>query len=74
MPDFRPLCDELVRLDESTVVVGTSFDHAEKIFRSDDCEKKGLQVPVQGGEEDVTAGFHQLRARPDHAFRVWYML
>ena len=65
---------ELFGLDKPAVMMGASFNQAEKIFRSEDRENKRLQVPVQGGEENVSAGFHQPSACPDYAFRMRYML
>ena len=61
---------EFPGFDEALVAVGAFFNQAEKIFSTDDCEKKGLQVPVKCGEEYVSAGLDQTSACADHALRM----
>ena len=64
---------EFPGFDEAVVAVGAFFNQAEKIFSADDCEKKGLQVSVQGGEEYISTGLYQKSASPDHALRMGNM-
>ncbi len=46
----------------------------QEVFCTNDGVEQGLDVPVDGGEEAVTACFQQSCAGLDGAFRVWDML
>src|SRR5260221_7716883 len=61
-------------LDEAQVVVRALGQQAQQILCADDRKKVGLRIAVEGGEEYLPAGPHQLRAGVDHARGLGHVL
>ncbi len=53
--------------------MGAPRQHAEDILGADDCQQVGLEVAVQGGEEDEAAGLYEAGAGRDHGRRLGYV-
>src|SRR6267143_7291732 len=65
---------ELRGLDEAQVIVRAARQEPQDVLRADDGEEIGLRVAVDGGEEHLAAGAHQLRAGRDDVRGLRYVL